>query len=365
MPPPSATRTTSGASASSSALQVAAGDGGEEALHDLLLLAAADLHPRPSGGDVLAGPVADLAYGGRGLVDRLGDLGVRDVEDLAEHEHRALGRGQRLEHGEHRVGDAVRQLDVVGHVGRGQQRLGQPLADVLLAPARVRTEPVERLARDHPDQEGARVADLAARLLADRVPADPRLLHDVLRLGGGAEHLVGDREEQSAVRDERVHGHDPTAVRASTASGAETAGVREAVGLDAERDVGAGREVGERDHRGQLEHAGVAELGAQRLDHLVGHRRLGLGHRLGVREHVALQRREHAGLAPARHLAGLVHVEVAVVGLEVVEVEAPGAADLRRDGHVRERLELLVAPVPLLDLLPILAMSISTCWWCQ
>src|SRR6476660_8332448 len=45
-------------------------------------------------------------------------------------------------------------------------------------------------------------------------------------------------------------------------------------------------------------------------------------------------------------------VEAVVLGHEVVEVEAPRAADERRHGHVREGLEALVARVPLLQLLP-------------
>ena len=35
-----------------------------------------------------------------------------------------------------------------------------------------------------------------------------------------------------------------------------------------------------------------------------------------------------------------------VLGSEVVDVEAPAAADLRRDGHVRERLEARVSRIP-------------------
>jgi len=41
----------------------------------------------------------------------------------------------------------------------------------------------------------------------DAGPPQPGLLDDVLGVGGGAEHLVGDGEEQVAVGDERVVGH--------------------------------------------------------------------------------------------------------------------------------------------------------------
>ena len=96
------------------------------------------------------------------------------VEHLAQHEHRPLGRAEGLQHGQHRDRDALGELDVVGHVGAGEQRLGQPLADVLLAPPRQRAQPVERLPGDDPDQVGARVAHLGAgrrRPTAARSPA--------------------------------------------------------------------------------------------------------------------------------------------------------------------------------------------------
>jgi hypothetical protein len=99
----------------------------------------------------------DLSHGGRGLVNRVGDLPVGHVEDLTEHKHGSLGRAQRLQDGEHRHRDALGQLDVLGDIGAGQQRLGQPLADVLLAAARQGPHLVERLARDHADQVGPRV----------------------------------------------------------------------------------------------------------------------------------------------------------------------------------------------------------------
>ena len=41
----------------------------------------------------------------------------------------------------------------------------------------------------------------------DAGPLHPGLLDDVLGVGGGAEHLVGDCEQQAAVGDERIVGH--------------------------------------------------------------------------------------------------------------------------------------------------------------
>src|SRR5262249_21238128 len=100
--------------------------------------------------------------------------------------------------------DALREFDVVGDVGAGQQRFRQPLADVLLATARQRSHLVERLPCDDPDEVRPRVVHLR---VIDSGPPQPRLLQDVLRVSRGPEHLVGDRDQQAAVGDERIRGH--------------------------------------------------------------------------------------------------------------------------------------------------------------
>ena len=200
-PPPSVISTTSGASTSISALQVAGLHSEHEPVEDRLALPGAHLLARLTGLDVVAGAVGDLAHGGGRLVHGVRDLVVPDVEDLAQHEHRPLGRRQGLEHHEHRGRDAVGELDVLGHVGRGEQRLGQPRPDVRLALARQGAQPVQREPGGDPHQVGPLVADLG---VVDLGPAQPGLLQHVLGVGGRAEHLVGDREQQVPVRDERV-----------------------------------------------------------------------------------------------------------------------------------------------------------------
>jgi hypothetical protein len=99
--------------------------------------------------------------------------------------------------------DALGEFHVLGHVGTGEQRLWRPLPEVLLAPPRQRPQPVERLPGNDPDQVGPRFPHLGA---VDVGPPQPGLLHHVLGVGGGPEHLVGDGEEQAAVGDERVVG---------------------------------------------------------------------------------------------------------------------------------------------------------------
>jgi hypothetical protein len=53
--------------------------------------------------------VRDLPNRGRGLAEGLRDLVVRHVEDLAQHEDHALVGAERLQHGEHRDGHALRE----------------------------------------------------------------------------------------------------------------------------------------------------------------------------------------------------------------------------------------------------------------
>ena len=137
--------------------------------------------PRAAGIDVLAGAVRDLPDGGRGLVDGGRDLVVADVEGLAQHEHGPLGRRQRLEHEHHRHRHGLGQLDVLGHVRRGEQRLGQPGTDVGLLATPQGAQPVERLSGRDPDQVGALVTHLPQ---VDLHPPQPGLLQDVFRVGG-------------------------------------------------------------------------------------------------------------------------------------------------------------------------------------
>ncbi|EOD70613.1 hypothetical protein H480_00135 [Amycolatopsis vancoresmycina DSM 44592] len=145
----------------------------------------------------------DLAHRGRALADGFGDLAVVQREHLAQHEHRPLGRPERLQHQQHRHRHAVGELDVLGDVGCGQQRLGQPRPDVgLLAPAE-RSQPHQRLAGGDPDEVGTLVPH---RGEVHVHPPQPRLLQDVFGVGGRAEQLVGDGEQQVAAAEEGFGG---------------------------------------------------------------------------------------------------------------------------------------------------------------
>ncbi len=163
-----------------------------------------------------AGPVGDLPHARRTLVDGFGELVVVEPEHLAQHEDRPLGGSQRLEDEHHRHRHAVGELDVLGDVAGGDERLGEPRTDVVLAAAGHRAQPVERGPAHDAHEEGARVTHLA---LVHRVPLEPRVLDDVLGVGRGPEHLVGHGEEQAAVSGERVTGPGLRGVHAHETEG--------------------------------------------------------------------------------------------------------------------------------------------------
>src|SRR5205085_10599624 len=87
----------------------------------------------------------DLAAVGLALADDLADLRERIAEHVMQQEHRALERGEALEQHEERKRQRVAELGMVGRAGAGvdDQWLGQPLADVLLAPHARRAQVVD------------------------------------------------------------------------------------------------------------------------------------------------------------------------------------------------------------------------------
>jgi hypothetical protein len=130
-------------------------------------------------------------------VDDLCDLAVVVVEDFAQQEHRALDRRQAFEQNEKCHRKRVGGLRVCGGVGPGlgDERVGQPLADVLLAAHARRPQVVDAEPRHDGRQVRLRGVDLHAVGLR-LVDAQECLLHDVLGLTDAADHPVGDREQQ-------------------------------------------------------------------------------------------------------------------------------------------------------------------------
>ena len=147
--------------------------------------------------DVLAGPHGDLAAVLLGLADDPRDLVEAVVEHLAQQEDRAFDRREALQEHQEPHRERVGGLGVEGDVVLllGQDRLGEPRADVALAPHARGPQVVDAQPRGDGRQVGLGRVHLgaAARLL---VEAQERLLDDVLGLGRAPEHPVRDREHQ-------------------------------------------------------------------------------------------------------------------------------------------------------------------------
>ena len=174
---------------------------GEESLGGLTLLDAVGFEPRPPGLDVAAGPVTGLPDGRLGTLYGLGDFGVAEVEDLLQHEHRALQRAEGLEHDEHRHRYRFGGGDVVGGIGFGQDRLRKPRSHIGFALMPGGTQALHRQVRHYPGKIRLRLRHLGTIV---RRPLEPRVLNDVLGVRGRAEDPIGDREEQVSVVGERL-----------------------------------------------------------------------------------------------------------------------------------------------------------------
>jgi hypothetical protein len=135
----------------------------------------------------------DLAAVLGALADDAGELVVGVVEDLAQEEGRAFDGRELLEQVQELERERVGRLGVPGRLVL-DERLGQPLARVHLAPHTGRAELVDR----EPGRHGREVGLRRLGLDVGRVVAQERLLHDVLGLRDRTEHAVGDREQVRA-----------------------------------------------------------------------------------------------------------------------------------------------------------------------
>ena len=162
-PPLSLTSTASGCSTATSASRSA------RAIASANRASAASWSARTGGrrrvlGDDPPGPRGVLARGGLGAAQHVRDRGERQVQRVVQHQRDPLRRAEPLQH-DHR-GHAHR---LVAHDGgeravvvrRGDQRLGQPRADVALPARGRRAQPVQADAPDDGGEPRALVAQLA------------------------------------------------------------------------------------------------------------------------------------------------------------------------------------------------------------
>ena len=131
-----------------------------------------------------AGAHDELTHARLVALEHLRDPRVVVVEDLAQHEGRALQRREALQRDQQRLRDRVREL---GPLVRPQlrvddQRLGQPRADVGLAPHAGQAQVVDR----QPRGDGRDPGRGLVRRRVERAHAQQRLLRDVLGLGDAA-----------------------------------------------------------------------------------------------------------------------------------------------------------------------------------
>ncbi len=176
------------------ALDVAFPERAEEPRRQFLPLPAVRLEPGAPCVHVAPRPHRELAA--RRLRPSHGrrDLRKAEPEHLSQHEDRALERAEPLQQQQgrhrHRVGQLGRALRVL--VGVGEQRLGEPLSDVLLPPDAGRAQHVDRDPGHHGREEGLGRSGLRRGGLV----AQPGFLDRVLGLAHAAEDPVGDREQQ-------------------------------------------------------------------------------------------------------------------------------------------------------------------------
>ena len=172
----------------------ARGGGGEELLDDPAGGGGVDLAAAAAlGGDAEPGPVEVLLARGLGDVEDLGDLGVAVGERLAQDVDGPLDRREALHEGQHGQGDRFALLEGVGraeHRVAVEERFGQPVAGGAFAARLRRAEPVEAQVGDDLGQPRLRHLD---PLPVGGLPAQERVLHGVLGVGGRAEQTVRQR----------------------------------------------------------------------------------------------------------------------------------------------------------------------------
>jgi hypothetical protein len=140
------------------------------------------------------GAARELAAGSRLAADRGRDFLEAEAEHVMKQEGSALQRRQALQRHQQGQGHVV---DLV--LSRFHNRLGQPRADVGLAPTPDRLEPVQAQARDDPAQKCFRFAH---RVSVDIEPAQESVLKNVLRLRDRAQHPVRNADKTLAQRIE-------------------------------------------------------------------------------------------------------------------------------------------------------------------
>jgi hypothetical protein len=119
------------------------GDGLREGSHGAIVLVARGREARALARDVAPRARGELTHSPGCAADHLGDVAERHVEDVVQHERRALRRRELLEHGQQRVADRLVERDAVRQALR-HQRLWEPRTDISLAARASGLQAIER-----------------------------------------------------------------------------------------------------------------------------------------------------------------------------------------------------------------------------
>jgi hypothetical protein len=120
------------------------------------------------------------------------DVPVRVVERLPEHVGGAFGRRQLLQEHAYRGLERFTVLSVERRVGRGVDHLDKRQADVHLAAGTSGLRDVDRESRR---RRGEKCSGIAHGAPVSALPADPRLLHHVIRFTCTSEDPICDAEQ--------------------------------------------------------------------------------------------------------------------------------------------------------------------------
>lgn len=176
---------------------VVAVKGGEEAFEELMLDLGGDGAPRAAVAHAGVRAMDHLAAHGLALAEEGGELGVGDVEELAQEKGGALFGVETLEEGDEREGEVGSALEgVIGREGVGRKGLGEPRADIGSALGGGAAQAIDAQTADDGDEPVVGILESGA---VGGVPAEIRVLHRVFRVGARAEHAVREGEEARTV----------------------------------------------------------------------------------------------------------------------------------------------------------------------
>ena len=159
---------------------------------DAAVTIAREMHPRT--GDELPGI-------GLARAEHLRDLPMRVVERFAEHVSSALDGRQLLEQHQRALREGVASLNTQRRISAYIDCMEHRCANMRLTAGSSRLDDVDRKSSRRGREEGRRIPHGVA---VGFLPADPRILHDVIGFRCASDDPVGDAEQPRTNRVERL-----------------------------------------------------------------------------------------------------------------------------------------------------------------